>query len=87
MDCDVKKLLPFKVLIGHFQKFGVFCTIISLVDIHLIAQQDGEDIQPLTDIDYIKSLRNRLKTNKLYYNMMKSAVKDMVDKTFLCISY
>ncbi|XP_051158161.1 uncharacterized protein LOC127279683 [Leptopilina boulardi] len=84
MDCDVKKLFPFNVLIEHLQKYGAFCTVLSLVDIHLIAQQEGEDIQPLTNIEYIKSLTNRLKTNKLYYNMMKSVVKDMVDKNFIC---
>ena len=83
LGSDVEKLFPFEALLEHLQKFGGYGACMCLIDLHLISKQEGEDPQPLYNVEYIKTLHSTLKTNKLYGSMVKNTLKDMVDKNYI----
>ncbi|XP_051169325.1 uncharacterized protein LOC127286789 [Leptopilina boulardi] len=83
LSCDVEKIYPFEALLEHLQRFGSFGACMCLIDLHLITAQMGDNPQPLYNLDYLKTLPELLKTNKLYYTTMRDSLKLMVDRNYL----
>ena len=83
LDCNAQKLFPFEAFLEHLRRFGGFGACMSLIDLHLITKQEGENPQPLYNIETIKNLYSTLKTNKLYAKMVTGTLKDMIDNNYI----
>ncbi|XP_051169332.1 uncharacterized protein LOC127286792 [Leptopilina boulardi] len=83
LNCDIEKLFPFDVLLEHLQRFGSYGACMSVIDIHLFTARDIDDPQPLYHIDFLRTLPTLLKTNKLYHQILRDSLKDMVDRNYI----
>lgn len=82
LNCDVEKLFPFEALSEQLKRFGGFGAFVLLIDLHIVTAQEGDNPQTLYDLNYLKTLPQLLKTNKLYYTMMRDSLKFMIDRNY-----
>ncbi|XP_043468129.1 uncharacterized protein LOC122502247 isoform X2 [Leptopilina heterotoma] len=83
LDCDVEKLFPFKALLEHLQRFGRYGACLFVRDICLATARPEDNPQPIYHLDFLRTLPMLLNTNKLYFEMLRDALKDMVDRNYL----
>ncbi|XP_066602468.1 uncharacterized protein [Prorops nasuta] len=82
LDCDVKTLFPYEVLMDHLHKFSTFGAGMAIFVLHIFTDEDMQ-VTEIKAIEKAEPLMERLRTDLNYKNRIKETFKELIDRNYI----